>query len=54
MGVRMLAHWSQMLQRISMGENTIKKHTPLWQRFMRLHRHGECGQIIWVWGDNPN
>ncbi|GGC25390.1 Imm71 family immunity protein [Pseudoduganella buxea] len=51
MAGRILDHWIQMLQRISMGENTIKKHTPLWPEFCLAvdslaQAWGECGQII--------
>jgi hypothetical protein len=33
MARRALTHWSQMLDRIQMGENFIKENTPLWQEF---------------------
>lgn len=33
MARRMLFHWAQMLYRIEIGENCIKKHTPLWTEF---------------------
>lgn len=51
MSARTLDHWLQMLQRVSMGENTIKKHTPLWQEFglavdSLAQALGECGQIV--------
>jgi Immunity protein 71/Immunity protein 72 len=51
MSARILDHWSQMIRRVSMGENTIKKHTPLWHEFSLAvdalaQAWGECGQII--------
>jgi hypothetical protein len=51
MAQRMLSHWSQMLYRIELGENGIKKNTPLWEEFCVSLRAvgqawGECGPQI--------
>lgn len=51
MAVRMLSHWTQMLERIRIGENTIRKKTPMWPEFcdavMSLAMAwGECGQFV--------
>lgn len=51
MALRMLTHWSQMLERIELGENGINKHTPLWPQFCETlmataSAWGECGPHI--------
>jgi hypothetical protein len=51
MALRMLTHWSQMLQRIELGENGIKKGTPFWGDFCEAltalaQAWGECGPEI--------
>ncbi|WP_343729596.1 Imm71 family immunity protein [Duganella sp.] len=51
MAMRMLTHWSQMLQRIELGENGIKKGTPCWVDFCEAltalaEAWGECGPQI--------
>lgn len=51
MARRMLSHWSQMLYRIEIGENGIKKHTPLWAEFCETLTSAcqawqECAQQI--------
>lgn len=51
LAMRMLSHWSQMLQRIEWGENGIKKNTPLWPQFRETLTElaqvwGECGPLI--------
>ncbi|MCU6499121.1 immunity 71 family protein [Rugamonas sp. A1-17] len=46
MARRMLSHWTQMLERIELGENGIKKNTPLWAEF--------CEALValgQVWGE---
>lgn len=51
MAARMLTHWTQMLERIRLGENGVKEHTPLWEEFCDAltslgQAWGECAQEI--------
>ena len=51
MADRMLSHWIQMLSRIELGENGIKKDTPLWPEFCETltslaQAWGECATEI--------
>lgn len=51
MAERMLGHWSQMLERIALGENGVKKNTPFWEEFCKsltslAQAWGECGPEI--------
>jgi hypothetical protein len=51
MAARMLSHWTQMLERIELGENGIREHTPLWPEFCQAltalgQAWGECAQEI--------
>ncbi|CAN7409827.1 Imm71 family immunity protein [Pseudoduganella sp. LjRoot289] len=51
MAQRILSHWSEMLYRIEIGENGIKKNTPRWAEFCETlmstgSAWGECGPHI--------
>ncbi|WP_229211340.1 MULTISPECIES: Imm71 family immunity protein [unclassified Duganella] len=51
MARRMLSHWTQMLERIELGENGIKENTPLWAEFCEAlislgQAWGECAMHI--------
>lgn len=51
MAARMLSHWVKMLERIRLGENGIKKNTPLWAEFCQTltllaQAWGECAPTI--------
>lgn len=52
MADRILSHWSEMLMRIDLGENSIKeKYTPHWEQFQTTLTHacqawGECASEI--------
>nr|GEU80231.1 hypothetical protein [Tanacetum cinerariifolium] len=51
MASRVMSHWIQMLQRISLGENALDPHTPMWPDFCEklltlASAWGECGPYI--------
>jgi hypothetical protein len=51
MAARMMSHWTKMLERIRLGENVMRPHTPLWPEFCNAltqlaQTWGECGVYI--------